>query len=349
MPFKTIRKLLALGVLIAAAAAPAVAWGQGAEGPGNRLVAEQRGVIEGFGVQVDGLERDIEENAENDPKLVETSLELEDIQGKVFESSVAFRPRLSEINARLEQLGPPPPEGETAEPDIVTRERQELRSEKAEINAVLGLAEQLTVRIHGLTEKISAMRSELFRTFLTRRYPLADTFDSALRLDVRAEFTALYRAFSSWLRFVYQFKFQAALAAACLALLAAVVLLVGGRRVFHRFFDADPAAMNPSYLSRLSVAFWSTLLPTAAVAMFLVSSLFFFDYYNVLRGDIGVFLRSLFEVVGVVFGVNRLARATLSPGRPNWRLIPVEAAPARRLVQLATAMAVVIGLNGFLA
>ena len=78
-------------------------------------------------------------------------------------------------------------------------------------------------------------------------------------------------------------------------------------------FDADPAAEDPSYLSRLSVAFWSTLLPTAAVGVFLVSTIFFFNYFNVLRGDIGIYLNSLFTVIGLVFCVNRLANAVLSP------------------------------------
>ena len=81
----------------------------------------------------------------------------------------------------------------------------------------------------------------------------------------------------------------------------------------RRLFEADPTAEDPSYLSRLSVAFWSTLLPTVALGAFLVSTLFFFNYFNVLRGDIGTFLNSLFAVIGIVFCVNRLANAVLSP------------------------------------
>ncbi|TGP12911.1 mechanosensitive ion channel family protein, partial [Mesorhizobium sp. M2D.F.Ca.ET.233.01.1.1] len=92
-------------------------------------------------------------------------------------------------------------------------------------------------------------------------------------------------------------------------------------------------------------AFWSTLLPTLAVAAFLGSTIFFFNYYNVLRGDIGLFLNALATVIGVVFCVNRLTNAALEPRLPNWRLIPVETGPARWLVRLTTAMAVVISFN----
>ncbi|TIR63750.1 MAG: hypothetical protein E5X18_32300, partial [Mesorhizobium sp.] len=70
-----------------------------------------------------------------------------------------------------------------------------------------------------------------------------------------------------------------------------------------------PSVEEPSYLSRLSVAFWSTLLPTVALGAFLASTVFFFNYYNVLRGDIGEFLNALLSVVAVAFCVNRLTNA----------------------------------------
>ncbi|OWK21638.1 hypothetical protein AJ88_18115 [Mesorhizobium amorphae CCBAU 01583] len=51
----------------------------------------------------------------------------------------------------------------------------------------------------------------------------------------------------------------------------------------------------------------------------------------------------------MVFCVNRLTNAALEPRLPNWRLIPVETGPARWLVRLTTAMAIVIGVNNFLS
>src|SRR5690606_11719283 len=114
-----------------------------------------------------------------------------------------------------------------------------------------------------------------------------------------------------------------------LAALAAAMLLAGGRRVSRRVFEIDPDNPDPAYLTRLSVAFWSTLLPTAAVVLFLAATVFLLDYFAVLRDDIRALLTALFSVVGVSFGVHRLARATLSPELPHWRLIPVEPRPAR--------------------
>ncbi|TIX76245.1 MAG: mechanosensitive ion channel family protein, partial [Mesorhizobium sp.] len=165
----------------------------------------------------------------------------------------------------------------------------------------------------------------------TKRYVLSDALSPEVISDANGEFTGFYKAVSSWLTFAFKFKFQAVLAATLTALSLAAVLFVGGRRLFGRVFEADPSVEDPSYLSRLSVAFWSTLLPTLAVGVFLVSTVFFFNYYNVLRGDIGVFLNALVGVIAVVFCVNRLANAALEPRLPNWRLIPVETGPARWL------------------
>ena len=92
------------------------------------------------------------------------------------------------------------------------------------------LAESLSIRVNGLIEKIGLMRSELFRNLLTKRYSLTDAFDSELLEDVHDEYQSFYKAVSSWLTFVVKFKFQSVLAAAFLALLAAAVLLFGGRR-----------------------------------------------------------------------------------------------------------------------
>jgi len=349
MPLICLRHAFAALILAVAAAWPVFAAAQAVGNTGTPLITEQRQAIEDLARQADEFEKKIVSNDKQDARLVEIRLQLEELSQELLRSAVAFRPRLAEIGARLDQLGPPPADGQPPEPDIVTGERQALVAEKAEINAVLGVAEGLSIRVSNLIERIGVLRSELFRNVLTKRYELLEAFDGELISDVQAEFKRFYRTISSWLHFVFQFKLQSALAATFFALIAAAVLLVGGRRLFRRVFDADPEAKDPSYLSRLSLAFWSTLLPTVAVAVFLTSTVFFFNYFNVLRGDVGVYLNSLFGVIGIIFCVNRLARAVLSPDRPNWRLMSIGSRAARRLVFLITAMAIVIGLNSFTA
>lgn len=336
-------------VLIASVMAPLDAVAQGlAPAPGG-LVADQQAALQQLTAKTDALEKKIKDDAADDSALVEIRLQLQDLAQQSLQSALAFRPRTAEINKRLEQLGPAPAQGQPPESDIVTAERNALTAEKAQINAVIGNAQTLSIRINGLVDQIATIRSNLFRSLLTKRYTLADTLSGKVLDDARTEVGRFYGAVSSWLTFAFRFKFQAMLAATLMALGLAAVLMIGGRRVFGRMFVADPAVEDPSYLARLSVTFWSTFLPTAALVMFLASTIFFFNYYNVLRGDIGVFLDALAAVIAIVFCVNRLANAALSPDLPNWRLIPVESRPAHWLVRLATAMALVIAVNGFLS
>lgn len=348
MLFRLLRFVLVLAI---AASAPLSldAAAQGLDQADSGVVADQQKILQDLTTRTDNLEKKIQEDGDDDASLVDIRLQLEEMSRGALDSALAFRPRLSEINARLDQLGAPPAAGQPPEPDIVTSERQALASEKAEINAVIAAAQNLSIRISGLIAKIANMRSELFRNLLTKRYVLPDALSPEVISDANDEFTGFYKAVSSWLAFAFKFKFQAVLAATLMALSLAAVLFVGGRRLFGRVFEADPSIEDPSYLSRLSVAFWSTLLPTLAVGAFLVSTVFFFNYYNLLRGDIGVFLNALVAFIAVVFCVNRLANAALEPRLPNWRLIPVESGPARWLVRLTTAMAVVIGVNNFLS
>ncbi|BAB48684.1 mll1272 [Mesorhizobium japonicum MAFF 303099] len=348
MLLRLLRLVLVFTLVISASPsfeAMAQALGQGSAG----LITDQQKVIQGLTAKTDDLEKKIQQNGEDDASLVDIRLQLEDLSRAALTSALVFRPRLTDINNRIEVLGPPPAAGQPQEPDIVTGERQALASEKAEINAVVASAQNLSIRISGLIDKIGNMRSEQFRNFLTKRYALSEALSPQVFSDARDEYANFYKAVSSWLSFAFKFKFQAILAATFVALGLALVLLVGGRRLFGRIFEADPAVEDPSYLSRLSVAFWSTLLPTLAVGVFLASTVFFFNYYNVLRGDIGVFLNALAAVIAVVFCVNRLTNAALEPRLPNWRLIPVQTGPARWLVRLTTAMAVVIGVNNFLS
>lgn len=332
-----------------AQAAPAAPAQAAPAPPPGGLVAEQQKALKSLVAKTDTLAKQIEQNSDDDGTLVDIRLQLEELSRQALNTATVFRPRLTEIGSKLEQLGPPPAQGQPAEPEVVANERKTLNNEKAEINAVIAGAQALSLRITTMIDNISTLRSNLFRNLLTKRYALDKVVSSELVSDASSEFTNLYGAVSSWFNFVLRFKYQAALAATIMALSAAAVLLIGGRRLYGRVFEFNSTIEEPSYLSRLSLAFWSTLLPTLALGVFFFSTYFFFDYYGVLRGDIGVFLRALMSAIGVAFCVNRLTNAALSPRMPKWRLIPVEAGPARWLVRLSTAMAVVLGVNSFLS
>jgi small-conductance mechanosensitive channel len=343
-----LRSLLAL-ILLALSALAFPALAQGPSPNGSPIIREQRAVMDGLRQRTDQLEKQIAANSEDDSHLVDIRLQLEETERQLLQSSVAFRPRLTEINNRLDQLGPAPAEGQPPEQDLVTRERQALLAEKAEINAALGVAEDQSIRINALITRITEMRRDLFSRLLTRRYDIGTALAGEVAEAARNEATDLYRTVSSWVRFVVQFKLRSVLFATFFALLAAAILLIGGRRLFGRLFEADGNVESPSYLSRLSVAFWSTLVPTAALAVFLTTTYLLYDYFAVLRGDIGTMMTSLFIVIGLVFFVHRLGSSVLSPRLPNWRLIAVDTQAARLLLWLVSATAIFTGIDVFLS
>ncbi|MDQ6432977.1 mechanosensitive ion channel family protein [Mesorhizobium sp. LHD-90] len=340
-------RLIAALFLIAAAIAfaPSSAGAQGAGRAGSAIVDQQRSVIGGLTSRTDGLEKEIDANPEDDQKLVDIRLQLEEIARELLSSSVSFRPRLGEINTRIEQLGPPPAQGAAPESDIVATERQSLAAEKAEINATLGAAEDLSIRVNTLITRVTDMRRDLFSRLLTKRYDINFPLLSEVLVAFHKTSADLYRSVSAWLRFVFNFKLSSVLAATFFALIAAVILLVGGRRLFGHLFEADPQKTDPTYLSRLSVAFWSTLLPSLTLGVFLGVTYFLFDYFGVLRGDIGSMLASLFAVIGLVFFVHRLGKAVLSPHLPHWRLIPVQSGAAAKLLWIMSATALFSGFD----
>jgi small-conductance mechanosensitive channel len=212
----------------------------------------------------------------------------------------------------------------------------------------LGVAEDQSIRINALITRITEMRRDLFSRLLTRRYDIGAALAGEVAEAAKDEIRELYRSVSSWLRFVVQFKLRSVLFATFFALLAAAILLIGGRRLFGRLFVPDGEVEDPSYLSRLSVAFWSTLIPTAALAVFLATTYLLYDYFAVLRGDIGTMMTSLFIVIGLVFFVHRLGSSVLSPRLPNWRLIAVDTRAARLLLWLVSATAIFTGIDVFL-
>lgn len=311
------------------------------------IAAEQDANLKALVAKVDALDKDISDNSEEDAKLVEARLALETIQDEILKSGVAFRPRLSEINGSLEQLGAPPKDGEPAEPEESTARRQALTKEKQQINGVLGTAEDLQIRVNGLVNKISNLRRDLFGNLLMKRYNLDATISPQVGTEVGQEAGVFWRMLSAQFRVIWRFRFEAALAATGLSLLAGVLFQFVGRRLVGRLIRKDPEA-RPAYLQRLTVAFWSTVLPILSVTVFAILVLWFYDYFEVLRGENADYLGGLVGVMLTTFFVNRLANATLSPDAPNWRLMQIESRPARWLTWLATMAALVVSLDGFM-
>jgi small-conductance mechanosensitive channel len=322
-----------------------LAAGQVSGQPSGTRLAEQNPVIGALTAEIETLSGEIATSGDDDARLLEIRLRLEEIGSLLSETTESLTPRLDEIRNRLEQLGPAPAPDQPPEPEAIAEERNELARERAEINALIGEADKAADAVRGLIVRIAELRRDLFTRTLTQRYDLSGILDPAILSSFASEFGDLRRLFDGWFRSVAGERLRSALLAALLSFAAATVLFVFGRRLVLPMLIADPATEHPSYLSRLTVAFWSTLLPVLALIVFFGLTLVLYTALGVLPAGIGEILRIGFGVITVVFFIHRLSHAVLKPQLPNWRLVPVNDKAARLLVWLASATALMTAVD----
>jgi potassium-dependent mechanosensitive channel len=280
---------------------------------------------------------------EDDTRLAELKVQADALSKQIIAASVATRPRLDEIKARLAELGDPPGEGQPPEAAIVTEERKRLLAERGSINALTARAETLSVEARRLANSITATRRALFSNTLLKHSDVSVAMLSEAVTATIDESAALWRSVSSWLTFAWNYKRVPFLSVIFLSLCAALIFLAGGYRLFAPFLQRHEE--EPTYFRQLSLAFWSTLIPTMALTAFAASSYFFLNSFNVLRADIAPIIAVTLGMGVALFFVTSLASSVLSPARSSWRLVRISDRGARILMVPIFAMALVNGLD----
>ncbi|WP_275783320.1 mechanosensitive ion channel family protein [Pararhizobium gei] len=278
---------------------------------------------------------------DDDNRLAELKVEIDAIGKQIIGISVASRPRLDQIKARLTELGEPPAEGAPPEADVVAEERKRLAAERGAINALTGTAEELSIQSTKLSNGITAARRALFSNTLLKYTGIDRSVMTEAMAAITLERQALSRTLGSWLSFAWNFKRLQLLTALFLSLCAALVLLAGTRKVFAPLIHRAIRKEAPGYITRLSVAFWSTMIPTMSMAAFAVTSYFFLQTFNVLRLDIAPIVSASLAVCIALIFVTTLAQAVFAPRESGWRLVRVSDRGARQLVFAIFAMALV--------
>ena len=345
----TFRLLSVLLAVLLLAAAPARA--QSAAAPAivdATQLTQASGDLDRAGGQLDAIAERVNRFKEDDARLVELKVEAEALNRTILAISVATRPRLEAIKARQTELGDPPAEGAPAEAAVVVEERKKLAAERNEINALTGEAENLSIEATKLSNRITEIRRQLFTDAILKRTDVNTTLFTEASAALANETSTFGRTVTAWLQFVWKFKRMPLLGAVALSLMAALVLLSGGYRLFSPFITRAVQQQKPHYITRLSVAFWSTILPSVAVGAFAGTSYFFLDTFNVLRSDIAPIVSVALGVMVAVFFVAQLANAVLSPGDGHWRLVRVSDRGAQLLWLLIFSMAIVNGADYFL-
>ncbi|WP_417425672.1 mechanosensitive ion channel domain-containing protein [Hoeflea sp.] len=295
--------------------------------------------------QVAKLKAQLEESATDDSQLVDLKVTAEALARSMLDIGVSLRPRITEIKARIDQLGAAPAEGEPAEPEVIVAERARLAEERAEINALTGRAETVSLQANEIGDQIAGARRDLFANTLFKRTEITPTLIADAFSATGNEWSQLSRTYGSWATFVWKFKRQALLGSIFFSLLAALVLIAGAYRLFGGLIIRDADNEDPPYTSRLSVAFWSIIIPTMAMTLLAALVFALMNSFAILRADVTPVIQSLIAMMLGVYFISKLARAILAPKMPAWRLVNVSNGGARVLFPLVVAMAVINGLD----
>jgi small-conductance mechanosensitive channel len=295
--------------------------------------------------QLDRFSSAVREDIRDDARLAELRVQAEAIIAEMRSASAALATRVQQIQGRLEALGEPPQTGQPPEPEPVREERNRLLSERAQINVIAEDAENLSTGADRLANSITTIRRNLFTQTLFRHTDLSLGLFAEAGSAFAVEVDRLGTTIGSWLSFAWRFKAPSLLGAIVLSLVVGSVILSGGYRLFGTLIRRNNGEGRPSYLKRLTVAFWSMVIRTMSVAAFLFASYLLLDGFNVLRPDVAPIIASLFGFIWFVYFVSQLTYAVLAPHEPDWRLVRLTDIGARRIGWAVILMAVVNGLD----
>ncbi|WP_307159488.1 mechanosensitive ion channel domain-containing protein [Rhizobium paknamense] len=295
--------------------------------------------------QIDSITAAISKNTENDRDLINYKSQLDDLTGEILAYRASIAPRADDIAARLKEIGDPPKDGQPPEAAEVTQQRNKLNGQKTQIASVLGQLDDLSKATGDLSAKVTALRRDLFtRQLLAHTEISLDRVTSAVQ-SIGPETQRFTDLIDGWISFAWRFKKVQLASAFLLSLALAFGMRITLSRIFGPIIERGRLEENPSYMSRFSVAFWVTIMPTMAFSFFLASSFFFLDTFNVMRPDIAPIIGSLFSFLGLVYFVRCLGHALFNPEAPKWRLVRLSDKGARHLQNALIAMSVINGLD----
>lgn len=280
----------------------------------------------------------------NDRDILTRKSKVDDVLAALVVMKAQLNPRLDAMTARLADLGAAPKDDQPAEALEVTTQRSKLSALKTRTVSVLARIDDMTKVANDLSAKISTIRRELFtRELLAHADVSIDSMTYAVS-TVGPEVSRFADTMGNWLGFVFRLKAMSLASALVLSL----IMMLGLRVVLHRIFGPIVARgreeQDPSYMSRFSLAFWVTIIPSLGFAFFLGTSFLFLDMFNVLRPDIRQIIGSLFVFVGFLFFAIRLSLVVFNPAAPKWRLLHVSDRGSRQLMAAFVTMA---SVNGF--
>ncbi|MDH3580374.1 MAG: DUF3772 domain-containing protein [Hyphomicrobiales bacterium] len=341
-------------IWLAIAFAALVAWPAALAAQSVAESATNSAELTEFTEPLAGWESELEriENIVSRPGLDEGALtrfgvELEKLRATIAATSGKWRQSASSTKQQLDKLGPAPKPEEASEPEAAGKERKKLSALATQIDGAIRTADVLAVRANQLGERLHELRRSLFlrQLFDRTQSPLSAGLWQRASEDASVGWNALANFLGNWLKSVEDLPWVGVAIAAGIAVWASLKLVA--RRLIARF--RPPVAEAPPYLRRAGSAV-RVMVARAAPALAGAGIIYSLAWaFGMLRGRMDSLALAALLSFSLVVAVMVLVRTALAPRQPEWRILPASDAGAMRIWWLGGGLAVLYGLDLFLA
>jgi len=295
------------------------------------------------------IETTLDRHNLTDADLIAARQLITPIADAVSAAADKVTPRLTEIKARLDQLGAPPDDKSPPENPSVTDERAAQQQSFSNADELLKRAKLLSVRAEQIKTNIAARRRILFTTSLFQRS--TSIADAALWKDVRREAPGniddVGRLFGDWAARINARFDGFGRVAFWLGLPAIFLVYIPFARFSLHLFARSAALDRPSRFLKILGAWWVALviaIPPIALTYLVIYSL---DAANLTSLRIQTVFNAVGGDIARVALTLGLARGLLAPTRPNWRLPPISDVAAVRLIRTVVSVAGILLITRF--
>ncbi len=277
---------------------------------------------------------------------------LASIRGAAEQMTAEAEAELKPLRQQMETLGPAPDEDEPAEPAEIAEQRARISERIAGLENPIKQAGLAITRAGEFDSALSAYARRHTIDALLRPYPfpLAPSTIAIGAAQFLDHVGAIARSpMEAWRALKPEQRQRAVPYRLVLFVLLALLIGWAVRRFVLPRLGRDPALTDPSYARRL-IAAVTVALSRGVIPALILGALF----YRTQEPDIlmtGFFkeLVASFCVGAIIFVLAwALARATLAPKHPNWRLEAIPPANARALCRLIVGLAAVFAVDVFL-
>jgi len=296
---------------------------------------------------LDEYEKNVERVKDRDDELARVRAEIDKLPADARAAIGAIQPRLTDIKAQIDKLGPQPKPEDPPEAAEVAAERARLNNLASQLDGAIKSAELSDVKARQLIGRVQELRQAIFASQVlsrTKHSPLNPSLWRSVANHLPSaggEVLAIAKAW--WMRTSPRSDELAAI-----LLLTAVVffgLRLLRRKVIAARLGPVEGRVTPTFAERAAVASWvapALILPGGAATTFLYVALESNDLlYLQTQSFAGVVLRAVLIGV-VVFG---LSWAILQPRHGAWRLLNLSDRSARRLNLLVRLAVVAYGFD----